>query len=173
MKKKLLALALALVLIFTVLPASYTDAATTVPAKVTTACKHCINENNKCVVVARLASKIYVMQKKGRKWSLVKSFNCICGDGMRSDYHYFLLRNRDTDRKTWRVGSDRYKYVITVDCYDELRTTTFHSYVQRKSGGVWKTYKSRRLNYLGISVCETNAKWMFDNLKDGTAVEFV
>ena len=173
MKKKLLALALALVLIFTVLPASYTDAATTVPAKVTTACKKCINENGKCVVVDRQASKIYVMQKKGRSWSLVKSFKCICGDGMRSDYHYFLLRNKDTDRKTWRVGSDRYKYVITVDWYDELRTTTFHSYVQRKVKGVWKTYKDGRHNYLGISVCETNAKWMFDNLGDGTAVEFV
>ena len=60
MKKKVLALALALVLLFAVMPA-YSEAATTVPAKVATACKYCINENNKCVVVDLLASKIYVM----------------------------------------------------------------------------------------------------------------
>jgi len=160
-----------MVMIFAVMPV---QAATTAPAKVVTAAKNCINENNKCIVIDQGAGKMYVMFKKSGKWTLVKSFRCVCGDYINPKCHYFLLRNKDTDKKSWRDGKLRWKYGMYVDCYEDapMREMRIKSYVQKYSCKTkkWTTKKDGVNNNFGWAVCESNAKWLYENCKNGTAV---
>ena len=158
---------LTMILMLTVLPV---QAGTKVPARVRNAVNNCIDENGRCIVIDSSADKMYIFRKtKTGKWSLQDSFRCVCGDGLRTDRHYFLLRSKDTDRRTVRSGNRSWEYEVTIDCYEEPECKKLHSYVSVK-GKVKKDHKS---NNIGICICTKNAKFVYEKCKNGTAVMFL
>lgn len=169
MVKRMMAMVMVVAVMLTI-PAQ----AAGVPNKVVKAAEQCVNENNKCIVIDQGANKMYVLYKKSGKWNVVKSFRCVCGDYINPKCHYFLLRNKDTDKKSWRDGKLRWKYGVYVDCYEDapMREMRIKSYVQKYSckTKTWTTKKGGVSNNMGWAVCESNAKWIYENCKNGTAV---
>ena len=171
--KRLTALLLVMVIAFSA--TTTTQAACTTPSKVKTAAKNCISETGWCIVIDQGANKMYVLkQTKTGKWKTEKSFRCVCSDYLNPKYHYFLLRNRSTDQRAWGDSKTRWSYGMLVDCHEDLmkRELRIQSYVQKynKKTKKWVTKKDGVNNNFGWSVCEANAKWLYVNCKDGTAV---
>jgi hypothetical protein len=170
MKKKLIVMALALVLLFTVMPPAHTDAATKVPAKVLSAANKAVDDNGICIVIDHKASHMWVLKRscKTGAWKHWKDFRCTCGDRLRPDEHYLLLRNEDTDQRRYKEGCKTYEYGMYIDRYEDVmpRTVRIHSYA--KIGQT--TYKCLKKNPNGFGVCVKNAEWLYRNCGDGTAV---
>lgn len=165
--KKLFILILTLILITTPIP---TEASTKVPSKVTNAVERCVNENGRCIVVDQSSGKMYLFKQCKGQWKLKKSFRCIVSTKLCRSKHYFLHRSDDIDLYAFGADSDRWSYGIYVDCYEEPKSILIHSYTDHYNGRTWTTKKSPMYNTFGISVCEKNAKYIWDHYGDGTAV---
>lgn len=168
--KRFIAILLMMVVILSLVPVTRVDAAVKVPVKVTRALKDIVDENGRAIIIDQSAGRMHLYKRncKSQKWELKKTFRCICGDHLREDWHYFLLRNSDTDKRMWKDGCRTYGYGMYVDCYEEapVRTVMIHSYVQ--IGGT--TYKTLKKNPTGISLCRENARYIYQYYGDGTAV---
>ena len=139
-----------------------TQAATTVPAKVTAAIKRAVTENGRVIVVDNSASKVYLF--KGGK--LKKSFRCTTGDYIDPRYHYFVTSG---GKYIYKEDGKTYQYGVRIDCHEKPldREICFHSYGEKKG----KTYKSVKHNPNGIGMCIDNAAYLFRYYNaDGTAV---
>lgn len=166
--KKTMMILLTMILMLSALPVQ--AGTTKIPARVRNAVNNCIDENGRCIVIDSSADRMYLFRKtKTGKWSLQESFRCVCGDGLRTDRHYFLLRSKDTDRRTVKSGNKSWEYEVTIDCYEEPECKKLHSYVSVK-GKVKKDHKSNRF---GICICTKNAKTVYEKYKNGTAVMFL
>jgi len=117
-------------LIPALLPVRAEAAKAGVPKRVMKAAERCVDENGMCLVVDPSADRMYVFNEKSRKWRLVKSFRCLVGDGLCKYRHYFLLRSRSTDRKKVKEGDCTYRYVVNIDCYEEMYHGQLHSYAE-------------------------------------------
>lgn len=162
MKKKLLAIALVLVMMFALLPAGTEAATAAVPAKVTAAMKRAVTENGRVIVVDNSAGKVYLF-KDGK---LKKSFRCTTGDYINPRNHYFVTSG---GRYIYKEGGKTYQYGVRIDCHEKPldREICFHSYGEKKG----KTYKSVRHNPNGIGCCIDNAAYLYRYYNvDGTAV---
>lgn len=163
--KKLIALLMAIAILSTItVPAQ----AASVPAKVYKAAENCINENNRCIVVDNAAGKMYLLKKCKGKWEVKKSFKCTVGDYINPRKHYYLLRNKDTDKLAYKEGAKTFWYGMYIDCYEEapIRTMRIHSYGEK--GG--RTYKTVRHNPNGIGCCIDNAYHIWKYYGNGTAI---
>lgn len=169
MRKMLLAMLVLCLIVPVLLPARAEAAKVRVPGKIMQATENCVNENGKCIVLDPSADRMYVFKEKSGKWRLAKSFRCLVGDGLCTYRHYFLLRSRSTDRKKIKEGGRTYRYVINIDCYEEMYHGQIHSYAEVRG----KVKKCRMDNLFGISVCRSNAKWIYEHCGDGTAVMMV
>ena len=154
----------ALLLIFVVVAffATPTQAATTVPAKVTVAMKRAVTENGRVIVVDNSAGKVYLF-KDGK---LKKSFRCTTGDYINPHYHYFVTSG---GRYIYKEGGKTYQYGVRIDCHEKPleREICFHSYGEKRG----KTYKSVKHNPNGIGCCIDNAAYLYRYYNtDGTAV---
>ena len=168
MKKRIMALALVLVMMFALVPT--TAQAASAPCKVTKALGRCVDDNGRCIVIDQSGQKMYLFKRNctTRKWELKKSFRCICADRIDPGKHYLLLRNDDTDLRTYRKGSKTYQYGVYIDCYEEapIKGMRIHSYAE--IGG--KTCKDSKTNTCGFSICLDNAAYVWRWYGDGTAV---
>ena len=161
MKKKLLAMALILVMMFALMPTG-TQAAEVVPKKVTTAMKKAVTENGRVIVVDNSAGKVYLF-KDGK---LKKSFRCTVGDYINPRNHYFVTKG---GKYIYKEGGKTYQYGIRIDCHEKPleREICFHSYGDKNG----KTYKTVRHNPNGIGCCIDNAAYLYRYYNtDGTAV---
>lgn len=160
MKKRILAMALILVMMFALMPTG-TQAAEAVPKKVTTAMKRAITENGRVIVVDNSACKVYLF-KDGK---LKKSFRCTTGDYIDPRYHYFVTSG---GRYIYKEGGKTYQYGVRIDCHEKPldREICFHSYGEKKG----KTYKSAKHNPNGIGCCIDNAYYIWRYYGNGTAV---
>lgn len=168
MKKRLMAMMLIMVMMFALVPT--TVQAASVSCKVTKALKNCVDDNGRCIVIDQSAQKMYLFKRNctTRKWELKKSFRCVCADRLDPGKHYLLLRNTDTDLRTYRKGSKTYQYGVYIDCYEEAPTKTMriHSYPEIKG----KVYKGKGHNTCGFAICLDNAAYVWKYYGDGTAV---
>lgn len=168
MKKRLIAMMLIMVMMFVLVPT--TAQAVSVPCKVTKALKNCVDDNGRCIVIDQSGQKMYLYKRNcsTRKWELKKSFRCICADRLDPGKHYLLLRNDDTDLRTYRKGSKTYQYGVYIDCYEDVpaKTMRIHSYPEIKG----KVYKDKTHNTCGFSICLDNAAYVWKWYTDGTAV---
>ena len=161
MKKRMMALALVLVMIFTLMPTG-AQASTTIPTKATAAMKRAVTENGRVIVVDNSAGKVYLF--KGGK--LKKSFRCTTGDYINPNYHYFVTRG---GKYIYKEGGKTFQYGIRIDCHEKPldREICFHSYGEKRG----KTYKSVKHNPNGIGMCIDNAAYLYRYYNaDGTAV---
>lgn len=168
MKKRLMAMMLIMVMMFALVPT--TVQAASVPCKVTKALGKCVDDNGRCIVIDQSAQKMYLYKRNctSGKWELKKSFRCLCADRLDPGKHYLLLRNDDTDLRTYRKGSKTYQYGVYIDCYEEAPTKgiRIHSYPEIKG----KVYKDKAHNTCGFAVCNENAAYIWKWYTDGTAV---
>ena len=169
--KKFAIMLMAIVIMASVVPA-YTEAATT-PTCVEKALKRAVNENNWCIVIRQDKGKMYIYKKCKSGWKLKKTFNCIVGKRMCNNKHYFLHRSSDIDIFAWGVDNDRWSYGMYIDCYEKAYTNMIHSYTDHYNGKTWKTRKCAKWNTDGISICENNAKWIWNHCGDGTAIQVI
>jgi hypothetical protein len=161
MKKRILIMSLAIVLLFALIPVG-AEAATTAPARVTAAMKRAVTENGRVIVVDNANSKVYLF-KDGK---LKKSFRCTTGDYINPNYHYFVTSG---GKYIYKEGGKTYQYGIRIDCHEKPleREICFHSYGEKKG----KTYKSVKHNPNGIGCCIDNAAYLYRHYNvDGTAV---
>lgn len=168
MKKRLMALALALVMMFALVPT--TAQAASVPCKVTKALQKAVDDNGRAIIIDQTAGKMYLYKRNctSGKWELKKSFRCLCADRLDPGKHYLLLRNDDTDLRTYRKGSKTYQYGVYIDCYEEAPTKAMRIHSCAEIGG--KTYKDKAHNTCGFAVCLDNAAYVWKWYTDGTAV---
>lgn len=168
MKKRILTLTLVLVMMFALVPTS--AEAASVPCKVTKALNRAVDDNGRCIVIDHAGQKMYLFKRncKTGKWELKKSFRCLCGDRLDPGKHYLLLRNDDTDRRTYSEGAKTYHYGVYIDCYEEAptRAIRIHSYAEIKG----KVYKCLKKNPTGFAICIDNAAYIWRYYTDGTAV---
>lgn len=168
MKKRMLAMALALIMMFALVPAS--AEAATIPCKVTKALNRAVDDNGRCIVIDQSGQKMYLFKRNctSGKWELKKSFRCLCGDRLDPGKHYLLLRNDDTDLRTYRKGSKMYHYGVYIDCYEDVpaKTMRIHSYPEIQG----KVYKDKAHNTCGFAICLDNAAYVWKWYGDGTAV---
>ena len=172
-------LAAIMVLIFFMEPA--TAAAATagrapagIPANVAAALNKAVDDNGRAIIIDP-AGKMYLFKicAKTGKWSLKKSFRVACGEGLRTDRHYFLSRSKYTDRRAWGDGSRRWAYGMRIDCYEEpVENKYISSYVQKydRKTKTWVTKKSVKQNALTIAVSEQDALYIWTYYGSGTAV---
>ena len=161
MKKRILTMALILIMMFALMPTG-AQASTTIPTKVTAAMKRAVTENGRLIVVDNSAGKVYLF-KDGK---LKKSFRCTTGDYINPNYHYFVTRG---GRYIYKEGGKTFQYGIRIDCHEKPldREICFHSYGEKRG----KTYKTVRHNPNGIGMCIDNAAYLYRYYyKDGTAV---
>ena len=161
MKKRILAMALILVMMFALMPTG-TQAAEAVPKKVTTAMKLAVTENGRVIVVDNANSKVYLF-KDGK---LKKSFRCTVGDYINPRYHYFVTSG---GKYIYKEGGKTFQYGVRIDCHEKPldREIYFHSYGEKKG----RTYKSVKHNPNGIGMCIDNAAYLYRYYNtDGTAV---
>ena len=111
MKKRILAMALILVMMFALMPTG-TQAAEAVPKKVTTAMKRAVTENGRVIVVDNSACKVYLF-KDGK---LKKSFRCTTGDYINPNYHYFVTKG---GKYIYKEGGKTYQYGVRIDCHEK------------------------------------------------------
>lgn len=166
MKKKLTALIMILAILVSVcMPAAAADP---VPKKVTKAAEHCISTNGRCIVVDNTNSKVYLLKKCKGKWEVKKIYRCTVGDYIDPGQHYFLLRNKSTDRYIYKEDGKTYQYGVRIDRSESPlpRALYFHSYGEKNG----KTYKSVRHNPSGIGLCIDHAAYIYRYYSDGTGV---
>ena len=170
MKNKIFAFALALVILFTLIPAD-TQAAT-VPAKITKALNKAVDENGRCIVVDQSNERIYLFKRdcKTNEWKLKRTGRCIVSQKLSKTRHYMLLRNDDVDTLLWGTARDRWSYGMVIDCYERPVYIVLHSYREHYTGRTWVKDKSRAGNDFGIAVCEELAEYIWKYYGDGTAV---
>ena len=170
MKNKIIAFALALVILFALIPADTQAAA--VPAKVTKALSKAVDENGRCVVVDQSNERIYLFKRdcKTHEWKLKRSGRCIVSQKLCKTKHYMLLRNDDSDCLAWGNERERWSYGIHIDCYEKPTCIILHSYREYYRGRTWAKDKSRSGNDFGIAVCEELAEYIWKHYGDGTAV---
>ena len=168
MKKRIMALALVLVMMFALVPT--TAQAASVPCKVTKALGRCVDDNGRCIVIDQSGQKMYLYKRNctSGKWELKKSFRCLCADRLDPGKHYLLLRNEDTDLRTYRKGSKTYQYGVYIDCYEEAPTKGMRIHSYAEIGG--KTCKDSKTNTCGFAICLDNAAYVWKWYTDGTAV---
>lgn len=168
-KRKAVALLMAAMILAAVLPA-YTEAATSVPCKVTRALSKAVDENGRAIIIDQSAGKMYLYKRNcsTQKWELKKSFRCICAVRLDPKKHYCLLRNEDTDLISYTKGTKTYSYAVNVDCYEEPTTKSIRIHSYAEIGG--NTYKDSTHNTCGIAVCIDNAHYIWKYYGDGTAV---
>jgi hypothetical protein len=175
-------LAAIMTMIFLLTPPAAVQAATNtapaaVPANVAAALKEAVDENGRAIIIDP-AGKMYLFKicAKTGKWSLKKSFRVACGEGLRTDRHYFLSRSKYTDRRAWGDGSRRWAYGMRIDCYEEpVENKYISSYVQKydRKTKTWVTKKSIKQNALTIAVSEQDALYIWTYYGSGTAVMIV
>lgn len=166
--KRLTLMLLILAIAFTAVPAR-TEAATKVPAKVTAALNRAVDDNGRAIIIDQCGQKMYLFKKNCKgKWELKKSFRCICGEKLRKDQHYLLLRNEDTDQRIYTKGSKTYEFGMYIDCYEDVmkKSVRIHSYPEING----KIYKDSAHNACGFAVCVDNAYYIWRYYGDGTAV---
>ena len=169
MKKRILTVALAIVLLFALIPA-HTEAAT-VPAKVTRALNKAVDENGRAIIIDQSAERLYLFKKNCKgEWILKKSGRCIVSQKICKTKHYVLMRDDDYDTLLWGTEDRRWSYGMIVDCYEKPATIVIHSYTERYTGRTWVKDKSRNGNDFGIAVCEGLAEYIWKYYGDGTAV---
>ena len=170
MKNKIIAFALALVILFALIPA---DAqAATVPAKVTKALNKAVDENGRAIIVDQTNERIYLFKRdcKTHEWKLKRSGRCIVSQKLCKTKHYMLLRNDDVDTLLWGTARDRWSYGMVIDCYERPAYIVLHSYREHYTGRTWVKDKSRAGNDFGIAVCEELVEYIWKHYGDGTAV---
>jgi hypothetical protein len=168
-KKNLFVMLLAIVMMFIIIPADTNAATKKVPVKVMNAVNKCVDENGRCIVVDNSACRVYLFKKtKSGKWELKKDFRCTVGDYINPNKHYFLLRNADTDKLSYKEGSKTFYYGMYIDCYEEesVYPKRFHSYGEKGK----KVYKLVKHNPNGIGLCVDNVYHIWKYYKNGTAV---
>lgn len=158
----------AIVMTMAAVPAKV-QAAAGAPAKVTQALKKAVDENGRTIVIDHQGERMYLFKKnKSGKWELKKSFRCVCGDYLRPDRHYHLLRNADTDKLTYKEGARLYSYGVYIDCYETAPTRAIRIHSYAEIGG--RVYKNGKKNNSGFAVCIDNAAYIWRYYSDGTAV---
>jgi len=156
---------IALILIISFIVPNQATAATAVPKKVYTALNKAVDENGRAIIIDIQGGRMYLFKNK----KLKDSFRCVCSDYLDPNKHYFLIRNKDTDTRKYKDGSNWYDYCVRIDCYEhELKyPVEIHGYARNSKG---KVYKSSKKNPFGFAICVKNAKLIWQYYGDGTAV---
>lgn len=182
MKKKLLAMALAIVLLFALIPAG-TEAATTAPACVKTRAAQLMKETGSdTAFVIKLNSDrkgtAYMFYKTPKgKVICDRSGAVILGKNTpyNKSYHYSFYRNRASEFEImkWKKGGTQYRerYTSNIICAEGGAFDIFvHSYVEYKQGGTWKTCKGASKNTDGMAMCKEFSRYLWSCADPGCPV---
>ena len=188
MKKRILTMALAIVLLFALIPAG-AEAATTAPACVKTKATQLMRESGMDVAfVVKLGADRkgtgYMFYRNSRgKVVCDRSGAVILGKNTpyKKSYTYHLYRNFNFEYNNkvmkWKIGRTQYEqaWPINIEC-DQVAEYSFlvHGYVRYKEPGrAWKACKSASKNTNGLTMCERFARYLRSCADDGCPVAFM
>ena len=168
--KRLLVTLLLATIMVGIIPVT-TEAACSIPKAV----KRLDEDEDRAIVIKQTNGRegkmfLYKRNCKSGKWELKKSFRCIVGKKMCKTKHYHLQRSKDTDYLSFGEDYKRWNYGIHVDCREKPINGMICSYVEEYDGRTWTVKKSVKANDQWITVCESNAKYIWKYYTDGVPV---